>query len=101
MPNSDEVYEGYVVIRTALQQTGTVAIGQLNMHGRGHLVGIKAHGKGHLLDERLGLRALLNSSHLLSTEVAISSTATRKPWCAAKFGLRPTGQSRNFARRYL
>ena len=77
MPTSDEVYEGYVVIRTALQHTGAVAIGQLIMHGRGHLDGIKAHGKGHLPDEKLGLRALLNCSHLLSTEVDIGLTAAR------------------------
>jgi DNA end-binding protein Ku len=49
VPDGDEADEGYVVIRTALQQTGMVAIGQLIMHGRGHLVGIKAHGKGLML----------------------------------------------------
>jgi DNA end-binding protein Ku len=37
------------VIRDALKQTHMVAIGQLIMHGRGHLVGIKAHGKGLML----------------------------------------------------
>jgi DNA end-binding protein Ku len=49
MPDGDEADEGYVVIREALKQTRKVAIGQLIMAGRGHLVGIKAHGKGLLL----------------------------------------------------
>jgi DNA end-binding protein Ku len=49
MPEGDEADEGYVVIREALRQTRKVAIGQLIMGGRGHLVGIKAHGKGLLL----------------------------------------------------
>jgi DNA end-binding protein Ku len=49
MPDGDEADEGYVVIREALKQTRKVAIGQLIMGGRGHLVGIKAHGKGLLL----------------------------------------------------
>jgi DNA end-binding protein Ku len=46
VPDGDEADEGYTVIRDALKQTGKVAIGQLIMHGRGHLVGVKAHGKG-------------------------------------------------------
>jgi DNA end-binding protein Ku len=49
MPDGDEADEGYVVIRDALKQTRKVAIGQLIMGGRGHLVGIKAHDKGLLL----------------------------------------------------
>jgi DNA end-binding protein Ku len=49
MPDGDEADEGYVVIREALKQARKVAIGQLIMGGRGHLVGIKAHGKGLLL----------------------------------------------------
>jgi DNA end-binding protein Ku len=49
MPDGDEADEGYVVIREALKQMRKVAIGQLIMGGRGHLVGIKAHGKGLLL----------------------------------------------------
>jgi DNA end-binding protein Ku len=49
VPDGDEADEGYTVIRDALKQTHTVAIGQLIMHGRGHLVGIKAHGKGLML----------------------------------------------------
>jgi DNA end-binding protein Ku len=48
-PDGDEADEGYVVIREALKKTRKVAIGQLIMGGRGHLVGIKAHGKGLLL----------------------------------------------------
>ena len=49
MPDGDEADEGYTVIRDALKQTGKVAIGQLIMHGRGHLVGIKALGRGLML----------------------------------------------------
>ena len=49
MPDGDDADEGYTVIRDALKQTRKVAIGQLIMHGRGHLVGIKAHGKGLML----------------------------------------------------
>ena len=49
MPDGDEADEGNTVIRDALKQTGKVAIGQLIMHGRGHLVGIKALGRGLML----------------------------------------------------
>jgi DNA end-binding protein Ku len=45
MPDGDEADEAYSIIRDALKQTRKVAIGQLIMHGRGHLVGIKALGK--------------------------------------------------------
>src|SRR6476659_4734047 len=48
-PDGDEADEGYTVIREALKQTRKVAIGQLIMGGRGHLVGVKAHGKGLML----------------------------------------------------
>jgi DNA end-binding protein Ku len=46
VPDGDEADEGYTVIRDALNQIGKVAVGQLVMHGREHLVGIKALGKG-------------------------------------------------------
>jgi DNA end-binding protein Ku len=45
MPDGDEADEAYTIIRDALKQTRKVAIGQLIMHGRGHLVGVKAQGK--------------------------------------------------------
>jgi DNA end-binding protein Ku len=48
-PDSDEADEGYTVIREALKETRKVAIGQLVMNGREHLVGIKPHGKGLML----------------------------------------------------
>jgi len=48
-PDGDAADEGYTVIREALKQTGKVAIGQLVMNGREHLVGIKPHGKGLML----------------------------------------------------
>jgi DNA end-binding protein Ku len=49
VPDGDDADEGYTVIRDALKQTRKVAIGQLIMHGRGHLVGIKALGQGLML----------------------------------------------------
>ncbi len=49
MPDGDEADEGYTVIRDALKQTRKVAVGQLIMGGRGHLVGIKPLGNGLLL----------------------------------------------------
>ena len=49
VPDGDEADEGYAVIRDALKDTGKVAIGQLIMHGREHLVGIKALGRGLVL----------------------------------------------------
>jgi DNA end-binding protein Ku len=49
VPDGDEADEGYTVIRDALKQTRKVAVGQLIMQGRGHMVGIKAHGKGLML----------------------------------------------------
>jgi DNA end-binding protein Ku len=48
-PDGDDADEGYTVIREALKQTRKVAIGQLIMNGRGHLVAVKAHGRGLLL----------------------------------------------------
>ena len=48
-PDGDQADEGYSVIREALKQTKKVAFGQLVMHGRAHLVGIKPHGKGLML----------------------------------------------------
>ena len=49
VPDGDEADEGYTVIRDALKQTDKVAIGRLILHGRGHLVGIKALGRGLML----------------------------------------------------
>ena len=46
VPDGDEADEGYTVIRDALKQSRKVAIGQLIMHGRQHLVGVKGLGKG-------------------------------------------------------
>ena len=46
VPDGDEADEGYTVIRDALKQTRKVAVGQLIMHGREHLVGVKALGRG-------------------------------------------------------
>ena len=48
-PDGDDADEGYTVIREALKQTCKVAIGQLVMNGREHLVGIKPHGRGLML----------------------------------------------------
>src|SRR5262249_11311595 len=42
LPDGDEADEGYAIMQRALAETGKVAIGQLIMHGRQHLVGIKS-----------------------------------------------------------
>jgi DNA end-binding protein Ku len=49
LPDGDDADEGYVVLRDALAKSKKVAIGQLIMHGREHLVGITAHEKGLVL----------------------------------------------------
>src|SRR4029450_1749294 len=49
LPDGDEADEGYTVLRDAFAKTKKVAIGQLIMHGREHLVGITAHTKGLML----------------------------------------------------
>jgi DNA end-binding protein Ku len=49
LPDGDEAYEGYTVLRDALAKTNKIAVGQLIMHGREHLVGITAQGKGLML----------------------------------------------------
>src|SRR5215210_6028180 len=49
LPDGDVADEGYTVLRDALAKTGKVAIGQLVMQGREHLVGIMAEGKGLML----------------------------------------------------
>jgi len=46
VPDGDEADEGYTVIRDALKESHKVAIGQLIMHGREHLVGVKPLGQG-------------------------------------------------------
>jgi DNA end-binding protein Ku len=46
LPDGDAADEGYVVIREALAATGKVAIGQLIMHGREHLVGHQGAWQG-------------------------------------------------------
>jgi DNA end-binding protein Ku len=49
VPDGDEADEGYAIMQRALAETGKVAIGQLIMHGRQHLVGIKALEGGLVL----------------------------------------------------
>jgi DNA end-binding protein Ku len=49
VPDGDEADEGYAIMARALAETGKVAIGQLIMHGREHLVGIKATLRGGLM----------------------------------------------------
>ena len=49
LPDGDTADEGYVVLRDALAKSKKVAIGQLIMHGREHLVGITAQKKGLVL----------------------------------------------------
>jgi DNA end-binding protein Ku len=49
VPDGDEAHEGYAIMQRVLADTAKVAIGQLIMAGRAHLVGIKALGKGLML----------------------------------------------------
>jgi DNA end-binding protein Ku len=49
VPDGDEADEGYAIMQRALAETGKVAIGQLIMGGRAHLVGIKALKGGLML----------------------------------------------------
>jgi len=49
VPDGDEADEGYAIMARALAETGKVAIGQLIMGGRAHLVGIKALKGGLML----------------------------------------------------
>src|SRR5689334_15962860 len=49
VPDGDEADEGYAIMQQALAETGKVAIGQLIMGGRAHLVGIKALEGGLML----------------------------------------------------
>ena len=46
LPDGNEADEGYTVLRDALAKTKKVAIGQIVLGGRQHLVGITAQGKG-------------------------------------------------------
>ncbi len=48
-PDGDEADEGYTVIRDALKQSNKVAVGQIVMGGRQHLVGNMPQGKGMVL----------------------------------------------------
>jgi DNA end-binding protein Ku len=49
IPDGDEADEGYAIMQRALAETGKVAVGQLIMGGRAHLVGIKALKGGLML----------------------------------------------------
>jgi DNA end-binding protein Ku len=49
VPDGDVADEGYAIMQRALADTAKVAIGQLIMHGRAHLVGIKALKGGLML----------------------------------------------------
>ena len=49
VPDGDDADEGYAIMARALAETGKIAIGQLIMGGRAHLVGIKALKGGLML----------------------------------------------------
>ena len=49
LPDGDDADEGFTVLRNAFGKTKKMAVGQLIMHGREHLVGITAHKKGLML----------------------------------------------------
>jgi len=46
LPDGDDADEGYVVLRDALTKSKKVAVGQMVMQGREHIVGIMPQGKG-------------------------------------------------------
>src|SRR5262249_18776482 len=50
LPEGDDAKEGYVVIQTALADTGKVGLGQLILRGQGNIVGIQALGRGLALE---------------------------------------------------
>jgi DNA end-binding protein Ku len=47
-PDGEDAVEGYTVMRQALEKSSKVAIGQIVMGGRQHIVGIMPQGKGSL-----------------------------------------------------
>jgi DNA end-binding protein Ku len=49
LPDGETAEEGYTVLREALKKTGKVAVGQIIMGGREHIVGILPHEKGLML----------------------------------------------------
>jgi DNA end-binding protein Ku len=49
VPDGDETDEGYAIMQRALAETRKVAIGQLIVHGRQHVVGIKSLKGGLML----------------------------------------------------
>jgi non-homologous end joining protein Ku len=49
LPDGDEADEGCTVLRDAFAKTKKMAVGQLIMHGREHLIGITAHMNGLML----------------------------------------------------
>src|SRR5215471_14973240 len=49
VPDGDDADEGYAIMQKALAETDKVAVGQLIMGGRAHLVGIKALNGGLML----------------------------------------------------
>jgi DNA end-binding protein Ku len=46
LPDGDDAEEGYTVLRDALTKSKKVAVGQMVMQGREHIVGIMPQGKG-------------------------------------------------------
>jgi DNA end-binding protein Ku len=82
VPDGDEADEGYTVIRDALKQTGKVAIGQLIMHGRGHLVGIKALGAASCFRYCVTGTKSARPSHT-STNSQRSRPPSQSPWRAS------------------
>jgi DNA end-binding protein Ku len=50
LPADDQAGEGYAIIREALRESGKVAIGQVTMAGREHLVVVGPVGKGLVLN---------------------------------------------------
>ena len=78
MPDGDAGEEGYAVLRDALAETGKVAIGQLILTGREHLIGIRPLGRGLVLSIlRYGHEVRPAESYFESLSAAASPEAVR------------------------
>ena len=79
LPDGDAGEEGYAVLRDALAETRKVAVGQLIMTGREHLIGIRPLGRGLVL-------SILRYGHEVRAAdtyfdgIAASHRQTRSSW---------------------
>ena len=116
LPDGDEADEGYTVLRDALAKTKKVAIGQLIMHGREHLVGITAHKNGLMLlilryrmscesqspiSTRLTQRQRLMPSNLQSNSLRNTQGSSSRRRCRTNMPKRYTNSFRRKSRSVL